>query len=220
MIKTDYIHLDSINSVKTNNDTFDTTFTFNQKYQNIKKIYLKNAEIPIGFSNIRSSNNSNAFSFIANSITYNVAIATNVYTNISTLCTAINASISGAIPPSTLSIILSESSNNRIVITTTGTVTYSILPTTLSTILNISTVTNISTAIYSSQNIYNIAYDTYIQMCFYNIPSIFSSQGNVPSALKIPLSTRAYNILFYSNDRNEYDQSLTISDTNSIFYHK
>jgi hypothetical protein len=31
---------------------------------------LKNAEIPIGFSNIRSQNNSNIFSFIANSITY------------------------------------------------------------------------------------------------------------------------------------------------------
>ncbi len=45
---------------------------------------------------------------------------------------------------------------------------------------------------------------------FYNIPSIFSYQGNVPSALKIPLTNNAYNILFYSNDRNEYDQSLTI----------
>ena len=29
-----------INSVKTNNDTFDTIFTFNQKYQNIiKKLF-------------------------------------------------------------------------------------------------------------------------------------------------------------------------------------
>ncbi len=45
-------------------------------------------------------------------------------------------------------------------------------------------------------------------MCFFNIPSIFSSQGNVPSALKIPLNTNAFNILFYSTDRNEYDQSL------------
>ena len=53
-------------------------------------------------------------------------------------------------------------------------------------------------------------------MCFYNIPSIFSSQGNVPSALKIPLNTNAYNILFYNTDRNDYDQSLTISDTNFI----
>ena len=51
---------------------------------------------------------------------------------------------------------------------------------------------------------------------FFNIPSIFSSQGNVPTALKIPLNTNAFNILFYSADRNEYDQSLKISDTNFI----
>ena len=54
-------------------------------------------------------------------------------------------------------------------------------------------------------------------MCFYNVPSIFSSQGNVPSALKIPLNTNAYNILFYSTDRSDYyDQALTISDSNFI----
>ena len=53
-------------------------------------------------------------------------------------------------------------------------------------------------------------------MAFFNIPSIFSSQGNIPSALKIPLNTNSFNILFYSNDRTQYDQALTISDTNFI----
>ena len=53
-------------------------------------------------------------------------------------------------------------------------------------------------------------------MAFYNVPSIFSSQGNVPSALKIPLNTNAYNILYYTTDRDGYDQSLTISDSNFI----
>ena len=53
-------------------------------------------------------------------------------------------------------------------------------------------------------------------MVFFNIPSIFTSQGSIPSALKIPLNTNAFNILFYSTDRNKYDQSLTISDTNFI----
>ena len=53
-------------------------------------------------------------------------------------------------------------------------------------------------------------------MSFYNIPSIFSTLGNVPSALKIPLNTNAYNILFYTTDRGEYDQALTVSDTNFI----
>ena len=70
MLKIDYLNFDSINSIDTNNDSFDSTFTFNQKYKNIKKIYLKNAEIPVGFSNIRSSNFSNVLNFSLNGIRY------------------------------------------------------------------------------------------------------------------------------------------------------
>ena len=56
--KLEFIHFDSINSTDTNGDSFDSTFNVIQKYKNINKIYLKNAEIPIGFSNIRTQNNS------------------------------------------------------------------------------------------------------------------------------------------------------------------
>ena len=70
MIKTEYLNFDSINSIDSLNDSFDSTFTLNQKYKNIRRIYLKNAEIPIGFSNIRSSNNSNVLRLILNGITY------------------------------------------------------------------------------------------------------------------------------------------------------
>ena len=80
--KIDFIHLDSINSTDTNGDSFDSTFTVIQKYKNINKIYLKNAEIPIGFSNIRTQNNSNVFSFILNGITYNITITSGVYSTI------------------------------------------------------------------------------------------------------------------------------------------
>ena len=95
--KIDYIHFDSINSIDTNNDSFDTTFTLIQKYINIHKIYLKNCEIPIGFSNIRSSNNSNSLGFILNGIMYNATITQGVYSTISSLITALNASILTAI---------------------------------------------------------------------------------------------------------------------------
>ena len=53
-------------------------------------------------------------------------------------------------------------------------------------------------------------------MSFNNIPSIFSTLGNVPSAVKIPMNTNAYNILFYSTDRGYYDQGLTVSDSSFI----
>ncbi len=47
--KIEYLNFDSINSVDTSSDAFDTTYTLAQKYTNIKKIYLKTAKIPIGF---------------------------------------------------------------------------------------------------------------------------------------------------------------------------
>ena len=42
--KVDYLNFDTINSVDTLSDCFDTTFTLSQKYNNIKKIYLKNVD--------------------------------------------------------------------------------------------------------------------------------------------------------------------------------
>ena len=208
--KLEFIHFDSINSTDTNGDSFDSTFNVIQKYKNINKIYLKNAEIPIGFSNIRAQNNSNVFSFILNGITYNITIISGVYSTISSLLTALNAAILSAITALGFTFVLSASTTNKIIITSTGGFsTYSIITNTLSSILNITSAINQVAGTYTSPFIYNLGYDTYI-------PSIFSSQGNVPSALKIPLNTNAYNILFYNTDRNDYDQSLTVSDTNFI----
>ena len=217
MIKTEYLNFDSINSIDTSNDSFDSTFTLNQKYTKIKKNYLKNCEIPIGFSNIRSSNNSNVLRLILNGITYNCSINSGVYSSISSLITALNSSIVTAITSTGFTFVLSVTTGNNIVITSTGAFSsYSIIQNTLSNILNINSAINQVAGTYTSPFIYNLGYDLYIQMAFFNVPSIFSSQGNIPSALKIPLNTNAFNILFYSNDRTQYDQALTISDTNFI----
>ena len=114
---------------------FDSTFTLMHKYTNIKKIYLKNAEIPIGFPNIRSSNFSNVLSFILNGITYNPSITQQNYSTISSLLTALNTSILTAISGSGFTLILSVSLGNNIIITTTGAFTsYSINQNTLSNI--------------------------------------------------------------------------------------
>ena len=215
--KIDYLNFDTINSTDTLNDAFDTTFTVTTKYTNIKKIYLKSAEIPIGFVNIRSSNRSNVLSFVLNGITYNATVTQQNYTTITALITALNASIVTAITATGFTLVLSVSSSNNLVITSTGAfTTYSINQNTLSNILGLSLAINQTAGTYTSPYIYNLAYDTYLQMSFYNIPSIFSSVGNAPSALKIPLTTNAYNILFYSTDRGEYDQGLTVSDSSFI----
>ena len=215
--KIDYLNFDTINSTDTLNDAFDTNFTITTKYTNIKKIYLKNAEIPIGFVNIRSSNRSNVLSFVLNGVTYNATVTQNNYTTITALITALNASIVTALSATSFTLVLSVSSSNNLIITSTGAFTsYSINQNTLSNILGLSLAINQTAGTYTSPYIYNLAYDTYLQMSFYNIPSIFSSVGNAPSALKIPLTTNAYNILFYSTDRGEYDQGLTVSDSSFI----
>ena len=215
--KIEYLNFDSINSTDTSSDAFDSTFTLAQKYTNIKKIYLKNCEIPIGFPNVRSSNNSNVLRFVLNGVSYNATITQQNYSSISSLLTALNASILTAITSTGFTFVLSTNTSNNIIITTTGGFSsYSIVQSTLSSILNINAAINQTSGTYTSPFIYNLAYDTYIQMSFYNVPSIFSTLGNVPSALKIPLNTNAYNILFYTTDRAQYDQALTVSDTNFI----
>ena len=215
--KVDYLNFDSIYSTDTINDSFDTTFTLNQKYRNIKKIYLKNCEIPIGFPNVRSSNFSNVLRFVLNHIMQPLHNKIIHNKKISTLLTALNSSIVTVITYTGFTFVLSVNTANNIIITSTGGVSsYSIIQSTLSNILNINSAINQTAGTYTSPFIYNLGYDLYIQMSFFNVPSIFSSQGNVPSSLKIPLNTNAYNILYYSTDRQEYDQALTVSDNNFI----
>ena len=132
MQKLDYIHFDSFYSVDTLNDSFDTTFILNQKYQKINKIYLKNIELPIGFVNIRTSNNSNVLRFILNGVTYNCSINQQNYATISSVITALNASILTAITSTGFTFVLSVTTGNQIVITSTGAFSsYSIIPNTL-----------------------------------------------------------------------------------------
>ena len=95
-VKVDYLNFDTINSVDTNNDVFDTVFTLNQKYTNIKKIYLKSCEIPIGFPNIRSQNNTNILIININGTRYNCSVASGVYSIISTFLTALDTAITNA----------------------------------------------------------------------------------------------------------------------------
>ena len=212
--KIDYLNFDSLYSVDALNDCFDSTFILSHKYTNIKKIYLKNAEIPIGFPNIRSSNFSNVLSFVLNGVLYNPSITQQNYSTISSVISALNLSIVTAIGGTGFSFILSVTAGNNIVITSTG--VYSINQNTLSNILGLSSALNQIAGTYTSPYIFNLGYDTYIQMSFNNIPSIFSTLGNVPSAVKIPMNTNAYNILFYSTDRGYYDQGLTVSDSSFI----
>jgi hypothetical protein len=52
------LHLDSINSLKANNNSFDCTFLLGSFYKNVKSVTLKTCEIPVCYYNIRTPYNS------------------------------------------------------------------------------------------------------------------------------------------------------------------
>ena len=67
-----------------------------------------------------------------------------------------------------------------------------------------------SSLTYTSRNSFNINYDLYVLMSFDNISSVFSSSGNIRSALKIPLGTNYANINNYFSHRSDNDMSLIV----------
>jgi hypothetical protein len=211
----EYIHFDSINSTKTNNDSFNSLFQLPRTYQKLKYIYLKNVELPLCFPNIRASNLSNNLQFSINSNNYSTTLTEKNYISINTLLTDLNAAIVTTLTASGFTMVLSIGINNNIIITFTGSITtWTIKKTVLSQILNIN---SSGTALsFTSPYSYNLNYDTYVLMSFDNIPSIFSSTSNLRSAFKISLSTNYGNINNFFSHRNNNEQSLILNDFNYI----
>ena len=135
------IHLDSRNSTPINNvnnttgiirNNFHANFKLSERFTNIKKISLSSLEMPIGFTNIRFGS-TNTFSFIINSIRYNIPINPNNYNTIESLISEINNKLFQYLS-TPFSIVLSITSLNRIRLLISGMrpITFSIIDTNLS----------------------------------------------------------------------------------------
>jgi len=216
MEREEFLHFDSLNAIKST-DVFSATFNLQKTYTKIKNIHIKNVELPICFPNIRSSNLSNNLQFTINSVNYSTTITEKNYTTIGALLTDLNTAISTTLTSSGFTLVLSTGIKNNLIITMTGALTnLTIQNTTLSIILGLNGATT-SSLTYTSTNSFNINYDLYVLMSFDNIPSIFSSSGNIRSALKIPLGTNYGNINYYFSHRSDNDMSLIVYDENFIF---
>ena len=217
MERKEFLHFDSLNATSKATDVFSASFNLLKTYTKIKNIHIKNVELPICFPNIRSSNLSNNLQFTINSVNYSTTITERNYTTIGALLTDLNTAISTTLTASGFTLVLSTGIKNNLIITMTGTLTnLTIQNTTLSIILGLNGATT-SSLTYTSPNSFNINYDLYVLMSFENIPSIFSSSGNIRSALKIPLSTNYANINYYFSHRSDNDMSLIVYDANFIF---
>ena len=217
MEREEFLHFDSLNATSKSTDVFHATFNLQKTYTKIKNIHIKNVELPICFPNIRSSNLSNNLQFTINSVNYSTTITERNYTTIGALLTDLNTAISTTLTSSGFTLVLSTGIKNNLIITMTGALTnLTIRNTTLSIILGLNGATTGSLT-YTSANSFNINYDLYVLMSFDNIPSIFSSSGNIRSALKIPLGTNYANINNYFSHRSDNDMSLIVYDENFIF---
>jgi len=216
MEREEFLHFDSLNAIKST-DVFNATFNLQKTYTKIKNIHIKNVELPICFPNIRSGNLSNNFQFSINSVNYSTTITERNYTTISALLTDLNTAIATTLTSSGFTLVLSTGIKNNLIVTITGALTnLTIRNTTLSIILGLNGATTSSLS-YTSPNSFNINYDLYVLMSFDNIPSVFSSSGNIRSALKIPLGTNYANINNYFSHRSDNDMSLIVYDANFIF---
>ena len=216
MEREEFLHFDSLNAIKST-DVFNATFNLQKTYTKIKNIHIKNVELPICFPNIRSGNLSNNLQFSINSVNYSTTITERNYTTISALLTDLNTAIATTLTSSGFTLVLSTGIKNNLIVTITGALTnLTIRNTTLSIILGLNGATTSSLS-YTSPNSFNINYDLYVLMSFDNIPSVFSSSGNIRSALKILLGTNYANINNYFSHRSDNDMSLIVYDANFIF---
>ena len=227
------INFDTINSIYTsiNSTSFNCKFQMMYPLPNVKKIFLKSVELPIGFCNIRSAGGSslNTFSINLNSVNYSIVLADTNYTSIVQLCTDITTAFNGGFTSGSHSILASgltltlTQSNSYISASITGTTNitnFSINQTQLSQYIlgfvkgQSSTTINNSGA-YSntiiSQNWYNLSIDNYISFYLANIPATSTSNNNSSyCSFKILTTTTNGNILFFE-DNSTFRQSVLLS---------
>ena len=210
---------------RSNDHPFSLTFNLPTQINNIKKIYLKSIELPVGFTNIRSENNSNTLTISVNGIICTIYITPQNYT-ITTLINAINQAIidtnifidTNSIYLPTFSII-----GQKIAISTTN----SLLSTFVSIIFPVDTTLSsvilgfpynyqipLTNQITSPSN-YNIAYDTYLVMHFPYINHKSGSINNHQLSFKLPYNGSS-NALFYSAENTQFSQYIECSEENCV----
>lgn len=131
-IKSYYINYASNTTQNVSNSGY-TKFIIKDSIDKIRSISLKTFEIPIYFPNIRIGS-TNTFSFVLNTVTYNLNLAENNYTTIDALILDINAMILTYIALDLVTIVLTINSSNKVLITIKNVrpITFTIIDTNLS----------------------------------------------------------------------------------------
>jgi len=196
------IHLDTgiANSVSKNSgNPFDCSIRLNRIHRNIRKVTLKNVQMPIGFYNIRSPYNT----FTVSSVTYTITPGNY---NLTTLLNTMN----GLTTPAVGTFSVSSLTNIIQYVSASGSVTIS---GTLLTLLGFTSTGQTGVTIVAT-NSYIINFDTYVYLYFPDFGT--SSKENTLGTFKLPLNVTSGGILQWNENSNNQQFIITTDQSKFI----
>ena len=234
--KMTYIHCDTQDSVNSI-DSFAPTFLLSNVIRRPHKIFLKSAEIPVSFTNIRASNYTNYFTILSHGRIAQILIPEQQY-NLTSLLVMINSQIKDSgvftdtnIPVFTfsngyVSIVAQDAGTQGLAIGWTGSAPSNLVRTILGfnmfpngyTLNGISLQLNqySTSSTMTAVNSFNLAYDTYLSINLINIPALSSnSTNNKLISFKMPLNVQN-GMLYYQADQTSFHQFVEITDQNFV----
>ena len=197
-----------------NSSPFNLTLTLPNQINKVKRIYLKSIEMPIGFTNIRSDNNSNTLTITINTtLICKITLTSGNYT-ITSLITAINNALTSS------SVFTGANASYLPVFSVSGQIVSISVPGQIyaNIILNSTTLSNVvlgfpynyqiplTNSITAPSN-YNIAYDNYLVMHLPNINARSTAANSQLISFKIPYNGQANSIFFNVENQSYRSQS-------------
>lgn len=227
---TKFLHFDSANSNYisdiTNTSTnvrnpFKASYSMNQTFRKVKRVYLSSVEFPVGFSNVRTGS-CDTLKYILNGTAYTVVLPEKNYTAIGTLLLDLNNQMIMLSPNCAPILNVNYLQPNRLLFNFMGSVatSFSIIDTNLSKYVlgfrglydSLPTTVGVSPTYNASNSNWNLNYDNYISLY---IPSLGSScsMSNQLQTFKIPLNTVTNQVYFYQ-EGSSFRQWIDICDSN------
>lgn len=181
---------------KVNGNPFQSTIILGNRHRRIRTACLKDAQIPIGFYNVRAPYNT----ITINNITYTITPGN--YT-LETITNALNATVTAAVGVFSTT----PTTNQFSFVPNSGTATFTVAPLTLGSFLGFTN--GQSGTSVTATNTYIIGFDTYISIWIQNLGT--SSLDGQQISYKIPLTVGSGGIEQYTEGSN-WSQKIVVTD--------
>jgi hypothetical protein len=197
----------SSSSISTAPNAYNITVPLSFTRSNVKKISLKNIEMPIGFPTIRATSNLHIFtvaSDAAYSTSYTIVLSDKNYTQIATLIADINTAFTSTYPTAALTLALNANGNIQISTTNSALFTSNIYvkPSNLAYLLGYRSAYDVLTTRQTvAAASFRLSLDDYVNIYFPQFSSRAQNTNGTVCSFKIPLNT-VNGVVYYRADTN------------------